>query len=208
MPPFSYEVPMHTMFPAPAITCALAITSTAPEYSPVSRIVAAAAFVVMDDTVGTRFELRTAIVPPPQSRREAIAHVAKLAPNCATVLIRPPRLPRGLLRHLAAGGSMPVPPISQSVTASRPDLDVQPITIPETAMATVARYFGLSRADRDDVIAERARRIEDEAQAIFLASVFCRPDQRERARLAAAYEAWRALQRARPLSPFGPAEAF
>ena len=64
------------------------------------------------------------------------------------------------------------------------------------------------RAGRDDVIAERARRVEDEAQAIFLASVFCRPDQRERARLAAAYEAWRALQRARPLSPFGPAEAF
>lgn len=199
---------MHTMFSAPALTCALAIISTAPEYSPSSRIVAAAAFVVIDDTLGTRFELRTAIVPPALSRGEAIAHVAKLAPNCATVLVRPPRLPRGLVRHLAAGGSMPVPIIAQSLTALRPDLDVQPIAIPETAMATVARYFGLSRADRDDVVAERARRLEDEAPAIFLASVFCRPDQRERARLAAAYEAWRALQRASPLSPFGLAEAF
>ena len=103
---------------------------------------------------------------------------------------------------------MPVPTIAQSLTALRPDLDLQPISIPETAMATLARYFGLSRAGRDDVIAERARRVEDEAQAIFLASMFCRPDQRERVRLAAAYEAWRALQRARPLSPFGPAEAF
>lgn len=199
---------MHTMFPAPALTCALAIISTAPEYSPASRIVAAASFVVIDDTVGTRFELRTAIVPPSLSRREAIAHVANLAPNCATVLVRLPRIPRGLMRHLAAGGSMPVPTIAQSLTASRPDLDVQPITIPEAAMATVACYFGLSRASRNDVIAEQARRVEDEAQAIFLASVFCRPDQRERARLASAYEAWRALQRARPLSPFGPAEAF
>lgn len=199
---------MHSMFPAPAITCALAIVSTAPEYSPASRIVAAATLVVIDDTVGTRFEVRSAIVPPSLSRREAIAHVANLAPHCATVLVRPPRLPRGLFRHLAAGGSMPVPTIAQSLTAIRPDLDVQPITIPEAAMATVARYFGLSRAGRDDVIAERARRVEDEAQAFFLASVFSRPDQRERARLAAAYEAWRALQRARPLSPFGPAEAF
>lgn len=199
---------MHTMFPAPAITCALALVHSGPEYSPASHIVAAAAFVVIDDTVGTRFELRTAIAPPWLSRREALAHFAKLVPNCATVLVRPPRLPRGLVRHLAAGGSMPVPTVAQSLAASRPDLDVQPITIPETAMATVARYFGLSRASRDDVIAERARRVEDEAQAIFLASVFCRPDQRERARLAAAYEAWRALQRARPLSPFGPAEAF
>ena len=199
---------MHTKFPVPALTCALALVHSGPECSPASRIVAASAFVVIDDTVGSRFELRTAIVPPSLSRREALAHVAKLAPNCATVLVRPPRLPRGLVRHLAAGGSMPVPTVAQSLTASRPDLDVQPITIPETAMATVARYFGLSRAGRDDVIAERARRVEDEAQAIFLASVFCRPEQRERARLAAAYEAWRALQRARPLSPFGPAEAF
>ena len=199
---------MHSMFPSPALTCALAFVSTAPEYSPASRIVAAAAFVVIDDTVGTRFEVCSAVVPPSLSRCEASAHVANLAPNCSTVLVRPPRLPRGLVRHLAAGGSMPVPTIAQLLTASRPDLDVQPITIPEAAMTTVARYFGLSRAGRDDVIAERARRVEDEAQAIFLASMFCRPDQRERARLAAAYEAWRALQRARPLSPFGPAEAF
>jgi hypothetical protein len=199
---------MHTKFPAPAVTCALALVHSGLEYSPANRIVAAAAFAVIDDTVGTRFESLMAIVPPSLSRLDSIAHVAKLAPNCATVLVRPPRLPRGLVRHLAAGGSMPVPTIAQSLTALRPDLDLQPISIPETAMATLARYFGLSRAGRDDVIAERARRVEDEAQAIFLASMFCRPDQRERVRLAAAYEAWRALQRARPLSPFGPAEAF
>lgn len=199
---------MHSTSPAPALTCALALVHSAPEYAPANRIVAAAAFVVTDDTIGTRFDMRMAIVPPALSRAEAIKHVANLVPNCATVLVRPPRLPRGLVRHLTSGGSMPVRTVAQALTVARPDLDVQAIAMPEEAMATVARYFGLSRAGRDDVLAEQARRVEDEAQAIFLTAMFTRPDERERKRLAAAYEAWRALRRARPLSPFGPAEAF
>lgn len=105
---------MHTMFPAPALTCALALVHSGPEYSLASHIVAAAAFVVIDDTVGTRFELRTAIIPPSLSRREAIAHVAKLAPNCATVLVGPPRLPRGRL-------GVPLPLLTSKAEAPLPE---------------------------------------------------------------------------------------
>lgn len=196
-------------FPSPSVvTCALAVIHDCTELAPASRAVAASAFVVTDDTVSTSFDVRTAIVPPALSRAEAMKHIANLVPNRAAVLVRPPRLPRGLVRNLAVGGSMPVPTVAQSLTVLRPDCDVQPTAVPEMAMTTVARFFSLSRASRDDIIGERVRRVEDEAQALYLASVFCRPDQRERARLAAAFQAWQALQRARPLTPFGPAEAF
>ena len=199
---------MNTFHSPPVVTCALVAIHDCTELAPASRAVAASAFVVRDHTVSTSFDVRTAVVPPALSRAEAMKHIASLVPNYATVLVRPPRLPRGMVRNLAVGGSMPVPSIPQSLTALRPDCDVQPTVVPEMAMTTVARYFSLSRASRDDVIGERVRRVEDEAQALFLASVFCRPDQRERARLAAAFQAWQALQRARPLTPFGPAEAF
>ncbi|WP_379920952.1 hypothetical protein [Erythrobacter sp. R86502] len=199
---------MNTCHPSPTVTCALAIVRDCTELAPASRAVAASVFVVTDDTVSTSFDVRTAVVPPALSRVEAMKHIANLVPNCATVLVRPPRLPRGLVRNLAAGGSMPAPTTAQVLTALRPDCDVQLTVVPEMAMTTVARFFSLTRASRDDVIGERVRRVEDEAQALFLASVFCRPDQRERAKLAAAFQAWQALQRARPLTPFGPAEAF
>ena len=192
----------------PVVTCALAVIHDCTEFAPASRAVAASAFVVTDDTVSTFFEVRTAVVPPALARAEAVLHITNLVPTGATVLIRPPRLPRGLVRHLAAGGLMPAPTIAQLLAALRPDCQVQPTAIPEMAMTTVSRHFGLTRASGADLIAERVRRIDDEAQALFLASVFCGPDQRERARLAAAFQAWQALQRARPLSPFGPAEAF
>ena len=199
---------MSTFHLPPVVTCALAVIHDCTELAPASRAVAASAFVVTDDTVSTSFDVRTAVVPPALSRAEALNHIANLVPNRATVLVRPPRLPRGLVRSLAAGGSMPAPTSAQSLTALRPDCDVQPTVISEMAMTTVARFFCLTRASREDVIGERVRRVEDEAQALFLASVFCKPNQRERARLAAAFQAWQALQRARPLSPFGPAEAF
>lgn len=199
---------MNTFYSPPAITCALAIIRDCTELAPASRAVAAGAFVVTGDEESTTFDVRTAVVLPALSRQAAIEHIAKLIPLGARVIMRAPRFPRGLVRHLSRGRPMPVPTDAQVLAGIRPDADVRPITVPEEAMAAVARQYGIRRAGKGDTTAEQARCCDAEAQAFYLVHLFSTPNMHERTRLAAAYQAWTALQRARPLGAFGPSEIF
>jgi hypothetical protein len=199
---------MNTFDFPPAVTCALSIIRDCTELAPASRAVAASAFVVTDDEESTAFDVRTAVVLPALSRQAAIEHIAKLIPLGARVIMRAPRLPRGLVRHLSRGRPMPVPTDAQVLAAIRPDADVRPLTAPEEAMAAVARQYGIRRVDKGDTTAEQARCCDTEAQALYLVHLFSSPNMHERTRLAAAYQAWAALQRARPLGEFGPTEMF
>lgn len=199
---------MNTFDFPPAVTCALSIIRDCTELAPASRAVAAGAFVVTDDEESTTFDVRTAVVLPALSRQAAIEHIAKLIPPGARVIMRAPRFPRGLVRHLSRGRPMPVPTDAQVLAAIRPDADVRPVTVPEEAMAAVARQYGIRRAGRGDTTAQKARCCEAEAQALYLVHLFSTPNMHERTRLAAAYQAWSALQRARPLGAFGPSEIF
>ncbi len=199
---------MNTFDFPPAVTCALSIIRDCTELAPASRAVAASAFVVTDDEESTTFDVRTAVVLPALSRQAAIEHIAKLIPLGARVILRAPRFPRGLVRHLSRGRPMPVPTDAQVLATIRPDADVRPVTVPEEAMAAVARQYGIRRAGRGDTTAEQARCCEAEAQALYLVHLFSAPNMHERTRLAAAYQAWSALQRARPLGAFGPTEMF
>lgn len=199
---------MNTFDFPPAVTCALSIIRDCTELAPASRAVAAGAFVVTDDEEATTFDVRTAVVLPALSRQAAIEHIAAMIPPGARVIMRAPRLPRGLIRHLSRGRPMPVPTDAQVLAAIRPDADVRPVTVPEEAMAAVARQYGIRRAGRDDITAEQARCCDAEAQALYLVHLFSSPNMHERTRIAAAYQAWSALQRARPLGAFGPTEMF
>ena len=199
---------MNTFDFPPSVTCALSIIRDCTELAPASRAVAASAFVVTDDEESTTFDVRTAVVLPALSRQAAIEHIAKLIPLGARVIMRAPRLPRGLVRHLSRGRPMPVPTDAQVLATIRPDAEVRPVTVPEEAMAAVARQYGIRRAGRGDTTAEQARCCDAEAQALYLVHLFSSPNMHERTRLAAAYQAWAALQRARPLGAFGPSEIF
>ncbi|WP_170005466.1 hypothetical protein [Pseudopontixanthobacter vadosimaris] len=162
----------------------------------------------MDDTLSTSFKIRSAVIPLVMSRDQASDHVAHLVLLDATVIIRASRMPRGLVRHLAGGKPMPSPTDAQVLAELRPDLDVRPISMPEKALDTVTEYFGLHRANKADFLAERARRAQEEAQALYLAHLFTAAAGHERVRLAAAYQAWSALRKAAPLGAFGSAEEF
>lgn len=199
---------MNTIHSAPAITCALSIIRDCTELAPASRAVAASAFVVTDDEESTTFDVRTAVVLPALSRQAAIEHIAKLIPLGARVIMRAPRFPRGLVRHLSRGRPMPVPTDAQVLAVIRLDLDVRSVTLPEEAMVAVARQYGIRRAGRGDTTAEQARCCDAEAQSLYLVHLFSSPNMHERTRLTAAYQAWSALQRARPLGAFGPTEMF
>lgn len=197
-----------TYSPATATTCALAIIRTATELAPSSRIVCAAAFIAADDALSTRFDARMATVPPVCSPEQALAHVAQLVPLGATVIIRNPRMPRGLVRHLMAGRPMPNPTDSEALRGLRGDLDVRAVNLPEQTLDCVSRYFGLFRASPHDLIAERARRSEGEAKALFLAHLFSAASEPDRVRLAAGFQAWTALRKAAPIGAFGATEEF
>lgn len=199
---------MTTCHSSPAVTCALAIIRDCTELAPASQAVAASVFVVTDDTVSTSFNARTAVVLPALSRQEAIKHIASMIPRDARVIMRSPRLPRGLVRQLAKGRPMPAPTDAQTLATVRPDCDVRPIALAEHAMVAVARHFDIWRAGKGDITAEKARRCEAEAQTLFLSQLFTTLHRHERNRLTAAYQAWSALQRARPLGQFGPTEIF
>ena len=193
---------------ATVTTTAIAIIRTTTELAQCSRIVCAASFTAVDDTLSTRFEVRSALVPLLMPPEDAFVHVANLIPMGATVIIRAPRMPRGLVRVLANGGRMPVKTDAQTLADLRRDLDVRPVGMPEQALSTVTEYFGLHRANKADHLAERARRAGDEAQALYLAHLFTATAENERVRLSAAYQAWSALRRAAPLGTFGAAEEF
>ncbi|WP_379920510.1 hypothetical protein [Erythrobacter sp. R86502] len=199
---------MDTFDFPPVVTCALSIVRDCTELAPASRAVAASAFVVTDDEKSTTFDVRTAVVLPALSRQAAIEHIAAMIPPGARVIMRAPRLPRGLVRHLSRGWPMPVHTDAQVLAAIRPDANVRSVTVPEEAMAAVARQYGIRRAGRGDTTAEQARCCDAEAQALYLVHHFSSPNMHERTRLAAAYQAWVALQRARPLGAFGPSEIF
>lgn len=197
-----------THLPASATICALSITRTTTELAPSSKIVCAAAFTATDDTLSTRFDTRMATVPPACSREQALAHVAQLVPLGAMVIVRNPRMPRGLVRQLTAGRPMPNPTDAQALRALRCDLNVRAVNLPEQTLDWAAQYFGLYRASAADLIAERARRSEEEAQALFLAHLFSAVSEQDRVRLAAGYQAWSALRKAAPFRAFGTTEEF
>lgn len=199
---------MKTTNLSPSVICALSIVRDCTELAPASRAVAASAFVVIDDTVSTAFDVHTAVVLPALGRHATIEHIASMIPKGARVIMRAPRLPRGLVRQLAKGRSMPVPTDAQALGALRLDCDVRSIALPEDAMAAVARHFDIWRAGKGGTTAEKARCCEAEAQTLYLSQLFTTPHRHERSRLTAAYQAWSALQRARPLGAFGPTETF
>ncbi|QDH35347.1 hypothetical protein [Porphyrobacter sp. YT40] len=82
------------------------------------------------------------------------------------------------------------------------------MNLPEQTLDWVSRYFGLFRASPHDLIAERARRSEEEAKALFLAHLFSAVSEPDRVRLAAGFQAWKALRKAAPIGAFGATEEF
>lgn len=199
---------MNTHRKAAATTCALVIIRNATELSPSSRVLSAAAFTSVNDTLSTRFESRSVTMPPGMTRGEAFQHLSRLIPLGATVVMRAPRMRRGLARHLAAGRPMPAPTDAQTLTELRRDIDVRPVAVPRWDLATVGSYFGLLRASPGALAGERVRHCEAEAQALYLAHLFSAVDEHDRVRIAAAFQAWLALRKAAPLGAFGATEEF
>ena len=86
-------------------------------------------------------------------------------------------------------------------TAHLPSLQRHVIRAREKTLARLARDHGLMVSDRPPHLLQAKREATERAQAIWLTALGFVRNQDDRAHLYAAWEAWRVLERARPL-PF------
>ena len=86
-------------------------------------------------------------------------------------------------------------------TAELPSLQRHVIRTRERNLAQLGREHGLMVSDRPPHFLQAKREVAERAQAIWLTALGFVRDHDERAHLYAAWEAWRVLERARPL-PF------
>ncbi len=127
--------------------------------------------------------------------------MAARIPKGATVIARVSRTSQHYLRHsFAAGGPLP-PADLQLLQRERADLDILPLECANSVLEEIAAAYRIERAGPGSNILSRARRAPDEAQCLWAAFLWSQCARNERVWLASAWEAWIAIERARPL-PF------
>lgn len=149
---------------------------------------------------GARFASEHYAFERETKRSDIIEGIAKSIPAPATLICkaRP-----GTYRHLRkAMPGIPFPPSDlQLIQRLRSDLDIVPIECRETALKETASAYAIRRAGPGSSTLAQARRAGDEAQVLWLTflSTCCRDG--DRTSLGSAFQAWRAIEQARPL-PF------
>lgn len=125
------------------------------------------------------------------------AHVrCLLHPHTFVIGCRPNahyRRDRTLRKRLASYEELPG-------TAELPSLQRHVMRAREKTLAQLGREHGLMVSDRPPHLLQAKREAAERAQAIWLTALSFVRDRDERAHLYAAWEAWRVLERARPLS--------
>lgn len=193
--------------PHPPCLCALHIVRISPEAAPGSQVAGAAALIVHAHRGSARFAVKDLELPNGLSVPHGLAEFVACIPHGASVLYRsaPPteRIagdePRSVLQEQDFDWA--------TIEACRQDVRFIPFQIDDDALKTVAEYFAVRRAGPDANLAERLAQASEEAQALWLAYLFTCIGQPSRRSYAAAYQAWRALRAAMPVS-FGPSESF
>ena len=145
---------------------------------------------------GARFELERRSFGSGATQADIIQPVAKRIPRDATVLLRTPRMQDHALRHsLILGRTLP-PRHPALITRYRPDLRTICLPCERRALLDAAKAYGIV-AESGPLWTSSEARAARETQALWLTFLWthCRPKQRDW--LAAAWEAWRAIEQAR-----------
>lgn len=145
---------------------------------------------------GARFELDRRSFGSAETQGTVIASIAERIPRDATVLAHTKHLSDHALRHSAILGR-PLPPHPLALVARyRPDLTTICLPCRQRELAEAAAAYGIV-AERGPMWTTLEARAARDAQALWLTFLWthCRPKQRDW--LASAWEAWRAIERAR-----------
>lgn len=186
----------------PEVLCSLVVIRDHGEFRPRSAIRSTALFTVsLSKSGGARFSMDHQTFDRAVSRADVLAELVETIPLEATLIARASRTPQHYLRHsFAAGGPLPVADL-KFLHRERRDLDICPLECANRAVEEIAAAYRIERAGPGSNVLSRARRAPDEAQSLWLAFLWSQYSRRDRTWLSAAWEAWRALERARPL-PF------
>lgn len=186
----------------PRVLCSLAIIRDPGENSPRSAIRSTAIFTVRrEHKSSVRFAVDHRAFDRTANRADILAGLTKRIPTGATVIARASRTSQHYLRHaFAAGGPLP-PADLQLLQRARPDLDILPLECANSVLEEIAAAYRIERAGPGSSVLSRSRRAPNEAQCLWAAFVWSQCSPHQRTSLAAAWQAWRAIERARPL-PF------
>ena len=186
----------------PQVLCSLVIIRDHCEFGPRATIRSIAMLMVTRcRTAGASFAVDHHAFDKEVPRDDVLLGLSERIPLEATLIARTSRTPQHYFRHsFAAGGPLP-PADLQLLQQERPDLDILPLECANSAIEEVAAAHKIERASPRSTVLSRSRRAPDEAQALWLAFLWSQFPKHERRALAAAWEAWRAIERARPL-PF------
>ena len=184
----------------PRIITSLTIVRNRSEFVQRSAIRSVALFTAQAcPDYSARFNLEHHAFDSETSRAEIIQGIVERVPNEATLISRAPPMMRHYLKHRAADGSRPSPTDLQLLQRLRSDLHVVPLECTPDTLDETAAAFDIRRAGPGSSTLARARKAADEAQLLYLTYLwaFVRPSQR--ISFGAAWQAWREIERARPL---------
>lgn len=184
----------------PQIVCSLAIIRDRNEFATRSAIRSTAIFTVTrcPESVA-RFSVDHRAFDRTATRAEILAGIAERIPDGATLIARASRTPQHYLRHAFVNGG-PLPPADlQLLQRERPDLDIMPLECANRVLEEIAAAYRIERAGPGSNILSRSRRAPDEAQCLWAAFVWSHSSRHERRSLSAAWQAWREIERARPV---------
>lgn len=186
----------------PRVLTALTIVRDESEFRNGSAIRSIALFhVIRDREKSARFALEHHTFDRETRRSETIDGIAERLPKNATVIARAPRVLRHALRHMAATGTVLPPADLQLLQKLRDDVEILPLECRPAAIDETAAAFALRRAGPGSSVLARSRRAPEEVQCLWLSYLWALCRRADRTALTSAWQAWSALQRARPI-PF------
>lgn len=185
----------------PPILAALIIVRTRPEYERRSMISSLALFTAT--ITGRReaaFDLLHARFDPTDTRAEILRGLCQRVPPGAQLLVRQPVLPARHLMETAAVRDLP-PIDNQLIASALPGTTLLSLTVTDEQLNGAGEAMGLEMAGPESTPLKRNRRAPEQAMALWsvYTQAFCRkPEARA---LIASFQAWRVIERAKPL-PF------
>lgn len=185
----------------PPVLSALIIIRTRSEYERRSLISSLALFTA---TITGRweasFDLVHARFNPTDTRADIISGLCERVPPGAQLLVRQPVLPARHLMDTAAVCDLP-PIDNQLIARALPGTTLLPLTVTDEQLSAAGEAMGLEMAGTESTPLKRNRRAPEQAIALWsvFTQAFCR--KAEARALIASFQAWRVLERAKPL-PF------
>lgn len=189
-----------TTRPHPRTLAALTIIRDRTEFSTRSAIRSTAIFTVaLCPDYGARFAIDHRAFDRSATRAEILGGVAARIPAGATLIARASRIPRHYSRQsFAASGPLP-PADLQLLQRERRDLEILPMECSNGTMEEIAAAYQIRRAGPGSSVLAQSRKAPAEAQAIWLAFLWSQCSAAERTSLSSGWEAWRVIERARPV---------